>query len=265
MISSIRPVSVFSLIGDPSDDSDLSFSPVAPQSQWEARKVSYSEDKTNIDKIQRSSPTLGQVSFSSITSEKLGYSESPLVHPLSSPDMTTRMTGMTTPTTLSHKVHIQAATKGIDAMDVNPFYMSMPLPTSRPGTTVSRNIILISALCLYIAPAKIDPNDDPHAMHLPTTIDPFNDIYYAVYVPARSANALNMTIATKMGIDPTSIIRTTIINKHGLRVMLDDEVVREMVEKQDMRVAVRDIEFQTEHDSGMAVDKQSGLELFLAF
>ena len=150
-------------------------------------------------------------------------------------------------------------------MDVNPFYVSMPLPTIRPGTTVSPNILLISALCLYIAPAKIGPNDDPHTIHLPTTIDPFNDIYYAVYVPAHSANALSMAIATKMGIDPTSIIRTTIVNKHGLHFALDDEVAREMLEKQDMRVAVRDIEFQAEDSSDMTVDKRSGLELFLAF
>lgn len=118
---------------------------------------------------------------------------------------------------------------------------------------------------MYIAPTKIGPNDGPHTLHLPTTIDPFNDIYYAVYVPALSANALSMAIATKMGIDPTSIIRTIIINKRGLRFALDDEVAKKMPEKQDMRVAVRDIEFQAEGSIDMAVDKRFGLELFLAF
>ena len=119
---------------------------------------------------------------------------------------------------------------------------------------------------MYIAPDKIGPNGDPHTMHLPTAIDPLNDVYCAVYVPARSANAFSMAIATKMDIDPTSIIRTTtIINKRGLRHALDDEVAREMLEKQDMRVAVREIEFQTENDSGLTVHKRSGLELFLAF
>ena len=103
-------------------------------------------------------------------------------------------------------------------------------------------------------------------MHLPTAIDPSNDIYYAVYVPARSANALSMAIATKMGLDPTSILRTTIVNKRGLHLALDDEVAREMLEKQDMRVAVREIEFHQNQDTNMVIDKQSsGLELFLAF
>ena len=137
MFSSIRPVSVFSLIGDPSDDSDLPFSPIAPQSQWKAPRVSYSMDKTNIGTVQRSSPALSQTSSSSITSEELGYSESPLVHPLSPPDVSTKMAEMMTSTQLSHKVHVQAVTKDIEAMDVDPFYVSMPRPTIRPGTTDS--------------------------------------------------------------------------------------------------------------------------------
>ena len=74
-----------------------------------------------------------------------------------------------------------------------------------------------------------------------------------------------MAIATKLRIDPTSIIRTTIINKSGLHLALDDEVAREMLEKQDMRVAVREVEFHTDNQQDMNFDKRSGLELFLAF
>jgi hypothetical protein len=256
MFASIHPASAFSLIGDPADDPSMTFSPIAPQSQWEApgMGVAYSGD---IEKLpaQRSSPALSQTSFSSISSEKLPYAgTSPLVHPLSPPDATARMAGMSGPQP-SQKMHVQAATKDIEAMDVDPFYIPMAAPTIRP------------ALCVYITPAKIGPNGDPHTMHLPTAIDPSNDIYYAVYVPARTANALTMAIATKMGLDPSSVLRTTIINKRGLRLALDDEVAREMLEKQDMRVAVR--EFQLNVDSpqqhNMSVDKRPGLELFLAF
>jgi hypothetical protein len=119
---------------------------------------------------------------------------------------------------------------------------------------------------VYIAPAKIGGNGDPHTMHLPTAIDSSNDIYYAVYVPTRSASALTISIAAKMGIDPSTINRTTIINKRGLHLAIDDEVVREMLEKQDMRVAVRELEFSHESPGNkMAVDKRPTLELFLAF
>ena len=74
-----------------------------------------------------------------------------------------------------------------------------------------------------------------------------------------------MAIATKMGLDSSSILRTTIVNKRGLRLALDDEVTREMLDKQDMRVAVRDLEISDGPRDGMAVGKRAGLELFLAF
>ena len=102
-------------------------------------------------------------------------------------------------------------------------------------------------------------------MHLSTAIDSSNEIYFAVYVPARTANALSTAISTKMGINPNSIIRTTIINKRGLYLALDDEVVREMLEKQDMRVAVREIEFPADNQHDIIGEKQSSLELLLAF
>jgi hypothetical protein len=104
-------------------------------------------------------------------------------------------------------------------------------------------------------------------MHLPTAIDPSNNFYYAVYVPVRSANSLTMAIATKLGIDPVDIVRTTIINKRGLRLALDDEVTREMLDMQDMRVAVREVEFQSDHhqDHNITIENRSNLELFLAF
>jgi len=163
---------------------------------------------------------------------------------------------MMAPSHLTSKVHVQAATKDVDAMDVDPFYVPVPLPSIRP------------ALCVYISAAKIGPNGDPHTMHLPTAIDPSNDLYYAVYVPNRTASSLTLSIATKMGLDASSIVRTTIINKRGLRLALDDEVAREMLEKQDMRVAVREVSWQqadNQQPGAMALDKHSGLELFLAF
>lgn len=119
---------------------------------------------------------------------------------------------------------------------------------------------------MYVAPAKIGPNGDPHTLHLPTAVDPNNDIYYAIYVPARTANALTLAIATKMGCDPNTIVRTTIINKRGLRLALDDDVVREMLEQQDMRIAFREMEFHADNrQDRMSVDRHPGLELFLAF
>ena len=103
-------------------------------------------------------------------------------------------------------------------------------------------------------------------MHLPTAVDPSNDVYYAVYAPARTAAALSRSIIQKMGYDPNNLVRTTIINKRGLHLVLDDEVVREMLDKQDMRVAVQEIEIPSDaQEHEVSVDKHTGLELFLAF
>lgn len=135
MFASIRSVSVFSLIGEPADDPSLSFSPIAPQSQWEAPGISYSSEPEKLNPTtgaQRGSPALSQTSFSSVTSDKY-IGGSPLVHPLSPPDASSKMAGMMVPSQLSHKMHVQAATKDIDAMDVDPFYIPMSLPTVRPG------------------------------------------------------------------------------------------------------------------------------------
>jgi hypothetical protein len=132
MFASIRPHSVFSLLGDPVDDPSLSASPIAPQSQWEAPGIPYTAEP---EKLNSGSPALSQTSFSSVTSEKLQFSgASPLVHPLSPPDASARMLGMVMAPQLTQKVHVQAATKDVDAMDVDPFYVPMPLPSIRPGT-----------------------------------------------------------------------------------------------------------------------------------
>lgn len=152
MFASIRPISVFSLVGEPSDDPSLSFSPIAPQSQWEAPGIPFSleSEKLNMTSGQRGSPALSQTSFSSLTSDKF-IGGSPLVHPLSPPDASSKMVGMMVPQ-VSQKMHVQAATKDIEAMDVDPFYIPMPLPTVRPGLLPFQETLLTySTVRVYCA------------------------------------------------------------------------------------------------------------------
>lgn len=243
MPASIQPVSKFSLVGDPADDPSLPFSSIAPQSQWEAPGVNIpivtEEQPSKVTSALRRSPTLSQISSLSASASE----HSPVVQPMTPPEP------MFVP---GRKLRVHTVTRDVDAMDVDPFYVPQPHPTIRP------------ALCVYVIWAKIGPNGDAHTMHLPTAID--NDVYYAVYVPARTASSLTAAIASKFGIDPASIRRTTIVNKSGLRLALDDDVTREMLENQDMRIAIREIERQSpKHADNMAVDKQSAHELILAY
>lgn len=43
-------------------------------------------------------------------------------------------------------------------------------------------------------------------------------------------------VATKCGIEPTRVIRTTWVNQKGLNVIVDDEVIQELPEGQDMTI-----------------------------
>lgn len=135
MFSSIRPTSVFSLAGDPADDPSLPLSPIAPQSQWEAPGMGVTfAAETTVTNAQRGSPAMSQTSFSSHTSEKVAYAAtSPLVHPVSPTNGTTRMTGITSPSRMSQRTHVQAATRDIEAIGVDPYYVPLPAPTIRPG------------------------------------------------------------------------------------------------------------------------------------
>jgi hypothetical protein len=50
----------------------------------------------------------------------------------------------------------------------------------------------------------------------------------------RDAKELVTSIATKCNIEPTKILQTVHVNKEGLNIMVNDDVVREFPEGQDM-------------------------------
>lgn len=76
---------------------------------------------------------------------------------------------------------------------------------------------------------------------------PEDDCYRAVYLMQRTVEDLVRSIAAKCGVDATRVVRTLRINAKGLKIKVDDEVVRELPEGQDMTV-----EF-SETDTGEAV------------
>lgn len=63
-----------------------------------------------------------------------------------------------------------------------------------------------------------------------------NDCYRAVYLMERTVKDLIASIATKCGVEPTQVNRTLRINAKGLKIIVDDELVRELSEGQDMVV-----------------------------
>ncbi|KAJ5555923.1 hypothetical protein N7513_003565 [Penicillium frequentans] len=58
--------------------------------------------------------------------------------------------------------------------------------------------------------------------------------YYAIYLTERTVRDLRKKISEKQQIDTSSIVRILHVNEKGLRIEVDDDVVRELPEGQDM-------------------------------
>ena len=71
---------------------------------------------------------------------------------------------------------------------------------------------------------------------------PGDDYYRAVYLMQRTVQDLVRSIAAKCDVDAERVQRTLRINPKGLKIMVDDEVVRELPEGQDMSVEFSEIE-----------------------
>lgn len=105
----------------------------------------------------------------------------------------------------------------IEALGVDPSYQPPPERLIKP------------VACFYIL-IKV-PGDSPE-----------HDYYRSVYLMARTAKELIVGIAAKCKVDPLQIIRTLRVNSKGLKIVVEDETVRELPEGQDMIVEFMNIE-----------------------
>lgn len=60
------------------------------------------------------------------------------------------------------------------------------------------------------------------------------EYYRAIYLTERTVRDLMYKISEKHSIDPARIVRILHVNQSGMRIMVDDDVVRELPEGQDM-------------------------------
>ncbi|KAL8683974.1 MAG: hypothetical protein Q9186_000004 [Xanthomendoza sp. 1 TL-2023] len=65
---------------------------------------------------------------------------------------------------------------------------------------------------------------------------PNDDCYQAVYLMERTVTELMSQLANKCDLQPSQITRMVQVNQKGLKIMIDDAVVRELPEGQDMMV-----------------------------
>ncbi|KAL3475046.1 CP2 transcription factor-domain-containing protein [Aspergillus californicus] len=126
----------------------------------------------------------------------------------------------------------------------------------------------------YIEAVDIDPTYRPPAERQPKPIACFyacfprneqsqDDYYRAVYLTERTVRDLMEKISLKQRIDPQRIMRVLLVKENGLRVTVDDDVVRELPDGQDMVVEIS--EASTFGTTTSAGDTASPVELKLRY
>ncbi|RDW86312.1 grainyhead-like protein [Aspergillus mulundensis] len=210
MFSSTRPVSVLSLRGDEQDDPDL-YPVQLPETRDFTKKDFRGARHISLDRtvMQEVSPTSSHMSISSPCN--------PLQANLFYDSEYSRQSSEVPESGfLKHPVKVQKVPSGngstpmgyIEAVDIDPTYRP---PAERRPRPIA---------CFYVRFPTTDQNQD--------------DYYRAVYLTERTARDLMEKISVKQRIDPQRIMRVLLVKENGLRIMVDDDVVRELPDGQDM-------------------------------
>ena len=96
-------------------------------------------------------------------------------------------------------------------------------------------------------------------LRFPSSDTQKDDFYRAVYLSERTVRNLLEKISLKKRIDPQRIVRVLHIKRDGLKIMVDDDVVRELPDGQDMDVEV------SETANGDGGSKEPAVELKLSY
>ena len=252
MFSSTRPASVLYLKGYEQDDPDA-FPVSLPGEPSDLTKLSPTDRRTSWDRKPSgdSTPTNSTVSPTPSSLSNPSHSrtkESTLQHPtalkIPSTEPSESWQHFTNPsfsgvTDSTVKVQKTAGDNSvpdwIDAFGVDPSYQAPPERAIKP------------IACFYVL-IKISGNNLE------------DDCYRAVYLMERSVRDLINSIAKKCGVGPAQVTRTLRINPKGLKIVVDDDVVRELPEGQDMIVEFTEVNtVKAEPGSGASTPKTSGI------
>lgn len=265
MFSSTRPYSSLSLPGYEDDDPDLY--PVALPGQLPLVTSGRSLDRTlsQEQKVsEATSPTNSSVSPSS------DHSTAAPTKPSRQPDLS-EMGGESRLQdeweTFTHFTDTGFAHHDLQAVE------AFPNPTIKVQRSQST-----SDMREWVNTTGVDPDykAPPERTNKPvaciyalikTPLSPANDdCYQAVYLAERSVTELVNKLAVKCGIDPRRINRTVQVNHKGLKIMVDNAVVRELPEGQDMVVEFSEIrsEMALKQEQASPVNT-TNLELRLRF
>lgn len=256
MFTSTRPVSILGLQGDEHDDPDLY--PVQLPETREYIKEGKCGPRFSIDGstgLSTLSPTNSSISLSPTCHTPTVQTQAGLYYDSGYQCSVNTSADNSRPGSevcgdkviLKHPIKIQRVANGdgdgpigfIEAVDIDPTYRP---PAERQPKPIA---------CFYI---RFPRNDQPK-----------NDYYQAVYLTERTVQDLMEKISMKQHIDPQRIVRVLRVNKRGLKIMVDDDVVRELPDGQDMVVEISEAAV---FDNAVVADSNSmgsGVEVKLSY
>ncbi len=239
MFTSTRPVSVLYLRGYEQDDPDLY--PVALPGQ--------PSDLTKIQPASRKSSCDRRVSAETTPTNSCIVSPSPSSKSILSQPRSAEHSAFQYPTQLDRTqpipgdwdnfANFSGPRFDVSTVNVTSAFSSSAVKVQRHAdTSLPDWIEALGVDPSYKAPPEraIKPIACFYVLVKVSGGSPDQDYYRAVYLMERTLQDLITNIAIKCQVDATRIARTLRVNPKGLKIMVDDEVVRELPEGQDMNV-----------------------------
>ena len=262
MFTSTRPVSVLYLKGYEQDDPDI-FPVILPGEPTDLTKVGQSDRKTSWDRkaLSESTPTNSYIASPSPSSRSMPSDSRPC-EPSSfqNPALFNPNHQMTNEWEQQLANHQFASTNFSGYPSSNS---ATKVPKGHSDESMSSWIEAYEVDPSYEAPAEksIKPIACFYVLIKIPGDSPGENYYRAVYLMDRTVDNLITSIAMKCRVDPRHVMRTLRVNPRGLKIMVDDEVVRELPEGQDMIVEFVEVngstDFKREADSGASTPKAS--------
>lgn len=261
MFTSTRPVSVLYLKGYEQDDPDI-FPVSLPGEPTDLTKVGQSDRKTSWDRkaLSESTPTNSYIASPSPSPQSMPSDSRPCEQPPSFPKPAPFHPNQQLPNEweqqLAHHQYTSTNFPGFPSSNT-----AIKVPKGHADESMSNWIEAFEVDPSYKAPAEkpVKPIACFYVLIKAPSNTPGEDYHRAVYLMERTVNALITSIAMKCGVDSKQIARTLRVNPRGLKIMVDDEVVRELPEGQDMIVEfdemIASTGFKQEGGSGASTPK----------
>ena len=260
MFTSTRPVSVLYLKGYDQDDPDA-FPVSLPGEPTDLTKLGRSDRKTSWDRkaLSESTPTNSYIASPSPSSQSMPSDSRPR-----EPTSFQKPAPFHPNQPLPNEWEQQIPHHQYTSTNFSGFHSSntaIKVPRGHTDESMSNWIEAFEVDPSYKAPAEkpIKPIACFYVLIKVPGDNPGEDFYRAVYLMERTVKDLITSIAMKCGVDPEHVTRTLRVNPRGLKIMVDDEVVRELPEGQDMIVEFAEVnastDFKQEAGSGASTPK----------